>query len=51
MLVTVHLASGIGQSLCEDQGPLVQRVVVVQAVHVLVVVEFFHYVFLGKRHS
>ena len=51
MLVTVHLAPGIRQSFCEDQSPLVQRVVVVQAVHVLVVVEFFHYVFLGKRYS
>ena len=48
MLVTVHLAPGIRQSLCEDQGPLVQRVVVVQAVHVLVVEEFFHCVFWGK---
>ena len=48
MLVTVHLAPGIRQSLCEDQGPLVQRVVVVQAVHVLVVVEFFISFFGGK---
>ena len=37
MLVTVHLAPGIRQSLCEDQSPLVERVVVVQTVHVLVV--------------
>ena len=48
MLVTVHLAPGIRQSLCEDQSPLVQRVVVVQAVHVLVVVEFFITFFGGK---
>ena len=41
MVVTVHLAPGIRQSLSEDQGPLVERVVVVQTVHVLVVTEFF----------
>ena len=41
MLVTIHLSPGIRQSLCEYQGPLVERVVVVQMVHVLVVPEFF----------
>ena len=48
MLVTVHLAPGIRQSLCEDQSPLVERVVVVQTVHVLVVL---YLVFEKKKHG
>ena len=51
MLVTVHLAPGIRQSLCEDQVPLVERVIVVQTVHVLVVTKFFFWFSRKTRHG